>query len=124
MRFFTKLRTFSSHISVRVFEGNSSLVQLSSSQACFGLGHTTPQQTSQGRVTIGSPLPFFVCIAAFIFLFAVGIRVKNYLSLETRRNYAPFFVRNREEFLRHAVTAVISTFIAGVIGYCLGCFLK
>jgi preprotein translocase subunit Sss1 len=79
---------------------------------------------NQGQQTIGSPPGFFICLAAFSFFLAVGLNVKNYLSLETKRNSASFFTRNREEFAKQAVTAGISTVIGGVIGYCIALFMK
>jgi len=49
---------------------------------------------------------------------------RNYLTLEKRRDAPSFFVRNQEEFARHAMTATISSIIGVLVGYLLGHFLK
>lgn len=74
----------------------------------------------------GRILPSLVgCMCFSIFFVILGIaNSQNRMSLETKSRSPSFFVRNREEFAKHAVTAGISTLIAGVIGYCLGHFLK
>jgi hypothetical protein len=78
----------------------------------------------QGEATFGSLPGVLICVAALVFFVVSGINEKNYLSLETRRNSASFFVKNREEFAKHAVMVAISTVIGGIIGYWLGHFLK
>jgi hypothetical protein len=65
-----------------------------------------------------------ILAAALVFFVASGINVKNYLSLETKRNSGSFFIRHREEFAKQAVTAGVSSVIGGVVGYCIGHFLK
>jgi hypothetical protein len=79
---------------------------------------------SQGNATIGSLPGFLTSFVVFGLCLSFGLGVKNYLTLETKRNSESFFVRNREEFAKHAVTATISGVIGGVIGYFLGHFLK
>ncbi len=64
------------------------------------------------------------CLAAFMIFFIAGTNISNFLSLETKHNSASFFVRNREEFAKHATTATISSIIGGLVGYCIGHFLK
>lgn len=73
----------------------------------------------QGQVVVSSPW-FGIFIVAFIACGVASVGMNNSLSLETKRNSASFFVRNREDFAKHAVTAAIT----GVIGYCIGRFLK
>jgi hypothetical protein len=73
-----------------------------------------------GDTTLGSTPGFLICLAAFVMFLVLSANRGNYLSLETKRNSASFFVRNWEEFAKHAVTAVIS----GVVGYLVGHFLK
>jgi hypothetical protein len=61
-------------------------------------------------------------VASFLFLLMAGPR--NYVSIETRRNSKTFFVKNREEFGKHSVTAGISSVIGALVGYLVGHFLK
>jgi membrane protein YqaA with SNARE-associated domain len=49
---------------------------------------------------------------------------QNHLILETKLNSPSFLAKNREEFAKHTVTAGIGSVIGGVIGYCIGRFLK
>ena len=65
-----------------------------------------------------------ICVAALVFFVVMGINVKNYLSLETRRNSASFFVKYREDFAKHAVTATISAIIGAIFGWLVGHFLR
>jgi hypothetical protein len=65
-----------------------------------------------------------VCIAALVFFVVMAMNVKNYLSLETRRNSVSFFVKYREDFAKHAVTATISGIIGAIFGWLVGHFLK
>jgi hypothetical protein len=65
-----------------------------------------------------------LCLAALLIFVVTGTNIKNYLSLDTKRNSPSFFVRNREEFAKQATTAAISSIIGGLIGYCIGHFLK
>lgn len=76
------------------------------------------------NATIGSPWRFFASLCAFIAFIILITSVNNYLTLETKRNSASFFVRYREEFAKSAVTSLISALTGGVIGYLLGHFLK
>jgi len=81
---------------------------------------------AHGRQTVAfRALPgMLLCLAALTIFVITGTNIKNYSSLETKRNSASFFVRNREDFAKHAVTATISTLMGGVIGYLLAHFLK
>ncbi len=65
-----------------------------------------------------------ICAAALVFFVVMGINVKNFLTLETRRNSASFFVKYREDFAKHAVTATISGIIGCIVGWVVGHFLK
>lgn len=72
-----------------------------------------------------SALPgFLLGLILLIVLMNFAFNVKNYLSLETKRNSASFFARNREDFAKHAVITGISSLITGVIGYFIGHYLK
>ena len=65
------------------------------------------------------------CLILSVLPTVLGVaNAQNYLMLETRLNSPPFFVRNREEFAKQAVTAGIGAVIGGLIGYCIGHFLK
>jgi hypothetical protein len=77
-----------------------------------------------GRAVLGS-LPGFLVSAVILCIFVGwGVSVRTYLSLETKRNSQSFFVRNWEEFAKHAVTSLISVIIGLVVGYLLGRYLK
>jgi hypothetical protein len=61
------------------------------------------------------------CLVFSAVSFSFGIaNAQNKLRLETKLNSPSFFVRNREEFGKHAVTA----FIGGIVGWLVGHFLK
>jgi len=71
------------------------------------------------RVPVGWGMVVFVIVS--ILSVSLGIiYARNYLRLETKRNSASFYVRNREEFAKHAVTAAIT----GIVGWLLGHFGK
>ena len=72
-----------------------------------------------GQRVIGS-MPGVV-ISAFVFAisFALGNSPGNYLTLATKRNSESFFVRNREDFAKYAVTAIIGGLIGGAITHYL-----
>jgi hypothetical protein len=70
--------------------------------------------------TVRLSLGFLVSFAVFLASFIGGAANGNYLSLETKRNSQSFFVRNREDFAKHAITVLI----AGIIGWAIGHFLK
>jgi hypothetical protein len=74
----------------------------------------------EGQAVIRSLPGLLISVVVFAGCVAMGLNSQNFVSLETKRNSASFFVRNWEEFAKHAVTAGIS----GVIGYCIGYFLK
>jgi hypothetical protein len=76
-----------------------------------------------GNATIGSAPGFLACLAAFVVFAALG-KIRNYVSLESTRDSGSFFVRNWEEFTKHAVkeiiTVVVSALGGGIIGYYIG----
>jgi hypothetical protein len=77
-----------------------------------------------GNATIGSPPGFLACVAAIVVFVALGKSIRNYVSLESSRDSGSFFVRNWEEFTKHAVkeiiTVVVSALGGGIIGYYIG----
>lgn len=78
-----------------------------------------------GWAIAASSLPaFWISVAVCFASIMVGSTAGNFLSLETKRNSASFFVRNREDFAKHAVTAAISVLIGGLVGWLIGHFLK
>jgi hypothetical protein len=81
-------------------------------------------KNASGQFVLGSWPGFVVFLLLFATSLVYGISPSNYLSLESRRNSASFFIRNREEFAKHAVTATISTVIGGLAGYIIGHYLK
>lgn len=88
------------------------------------IGHSTDD--GQGHITLHSgALPgLLISIPAFIIFSSMGLNIKNYFSLETKRDSASFFVKYREDFAKKAVETTISLLIGGVIGYFIGHFIK
>ena len=82
------------------------------------------QVNKDGQATIGSLPGVVLSFVAFAISFYLGNGRGNFLSLETRRNSASFFVRNREDFAKHTVTSLISGVIGLIIGYVLGHYMK
>lgn len=77
-----------------------------------------------GHATIGSPPGFLACVAAIAVFVVLGASIPNYVSPESSRDSGSFFVRNWEEFTKHAVkeiiTVVVSALGGGIIGYYIG----
>jgi hypothetical protein len=71
-------------------------------------------------VVIGSLPGVVISVAVLVVSLLMGQNTTNHLSLETKRNSASFFVRNREEFAKYAVTAILS----GLIGAAIAHYLK
>lgn len=69
-------------------------------------------------------LSIVMCFVLVIVLTSFAAYNQNYIILETKLNSPSFFVRNREEFARHAVTASISGVVGLFFGWLLGHFLK
>jgi hypothetical protein len=69
---------------------------------------------------MGSPASFLICLATFVVLFGFATNVGNYLTLETKRDSAPFFVRNGEELIKDALKIGIGL----VLGYLFERFRK
>jgi hypothetical protein len=88
----------------------------------FALYHTGVNKA--GQQTIGSPTGFFICLATFVIFVLMSRSPGNYLTLEAKRDAASFFVRNREDFAKHAVLSLISGMIGAVVGYLVGHFSK
>jgi hypothetical protein len=61
----------------------------------------------------------FITLSVLFLLIGIA-NGRNQLLLESKLNAPTFFVRNREEFAKHAVSGVIG----GLIGYVFGHFLK
>jgi hypothetical protein len=88
------------------------------------LRYSTVDKQGQETLTLHGLVGMFILVLALVFFVVAGFNESNYLNLDTKRNSASFFVRNREEFAKHAVTAGISSVVAGIIGYCIGHFLR
>jgi hypothetical protein len=73
-----------------------------------------------GQSVPGSIPGLLISVAVFAISLGMGMGRGNYLSLNTKKNSQPFFVRNREEFAKYAVTAIIG----GLIGAAITHFLK
>jgi len=65
-------------------------------------------------------IPVFSLVTAFVVFLILAINIGNHLTLETRLNSPSFWAKNREEFVKHAITATISL----VLGLLAGHFLK
>jgi len=81
-------------------------------------------KNASGQPVIGSFPGFFIFLFLFVVSLVYGTFSSNYVSLESRRDSASFFVRNREEFAKHTVTAIISSVIGGLVGYLIGHYLR
>jgi hypothetical protein len=77
-----------------------------------------------GRIIIHGAVRFSLWVLGLGGFLVATVNVKTYLTLDTRLNSPSFFVRNREDFARHAVTAMSSGIIGGVVGWLLGHSLK
>ncbi len=86
--------------------------------------NTTHDPSGRAYIQFRALPGILFCVTAFMIFTIAGLNINNFLSLETKRNSASFFVRNREDFAKHATTATISTLIGGVIGYLIAHFLK
>lgn len=85
---------------------------------------TGPDAHGQATIPFRALPGILLCLVAFIIFAITGTSINNYLSLETKGNSKSFFVRNREEFGKHATTALIGSIIGGLVVYCIGHFLK
>jgi Na+-transporting methylmalonyl-CoA/oxaloacetate decarboxylase gamma subunit len=89
------------------------------------ISHNTTVNKDGDRVFTGFGIVFlFVCVLALVLSIVGGGVVKNFLSLETKKNSAPFFVKNWEEFAKQSVTATISAVIGGIVGWFVGHYFK
>jgi hypothetical protein len=88
--------------------------------AHYGVVNESGQDKLPGRAILGLLL-FTVALGIFL---NAATNIQNYLSLESKRKSASFFVKYREDFARHAVQTVIASVITGIIGYLIGHYLK
>lgn len=72
------------------------------------------------RVTFG----FLACFFAGIGAMVPALYFRDYLVLDRRIDSPTFFMRNREEFGRHAVTATISGIVGVLIGWLVGHYAR
>jgi hypothetical protein len=82
------------------------------------------REDGQDKLPPKAVLGLILCTVAIGIFLKATVNVQNYLSLETKRNSASFFVRNREDFAKHAVTSTIGTLIGVVIGWLIGHYGK
>jgi hypothetical protein len=88
------------------------------------LHYTVVDSNGHQGLTPRGLLGFLFCLLIFGAFFGAGLHVGNFMTLERRRDSPSFFVRNREDFAKHGVTAAIGSIIGGLVGYCIGHFLK
>jgi len=72
---------------------------------------------AQGQPVIYLGVLLLTSVVVFVVCLVAATYVQNYLSLETRRNSASFWIKNREDFAKHAITVLISLAVGGVIGF-------
>lgn len=77
---------------------------------------TLVRNVQPSHVPVWSIVFFAVTILAII----PALYNDNLLTLEKRANSPTFWVRNREDFLKHLVTASMSAVIGGIIGWLIG----
>jgi hypothetical protein len=75
--------------------------------------------TNDGQTVIGSLPGVLISVFVFATSLVMGASAGNYLSLDTKGNSASFFVRNREDFAKYAVTAAIGALIGAAITHYL-----
>jgi hypothetical protein len=90
----------------------------------FVYTNTGPGPDGRAAIQFRALPGIIFCVAALALFAVAGLNITNFLSLETKRNSASFFVRNREDFAKHAVITGISSLITGIIGFLIGHFLK
>jgi hypothetical protein len=81
---------------------------------------------SQGeqKLALRGLLPLLACMLVLVIFLGLSFGVRNYATLEKRRDAPSFFVRNREEFAARAVGTGIASLISGLFGYLVGRYLK
>jgi len=82
--------------------------------AGFYFGAHNSQLNKQGQPTIGSPVRFIISLLVFGVFLVIGMNVRNHLSLEKKRDSAPFFIKYRDDFAKIAVGALIIAVISGL----------
>jgi membrane protein YqaA with SNARE-associated domain len=65
-----------------------------------------------------------ISLPLMIVSFLGAIAIDNRITLEKRANSPSFWVRNREDFAKQAVTAGISALMGGLVGWFIGHFHK
>ena len=66
------------------------------------------------------PLSALAGLFAAAALFLMSIRRKNQISLETRANSLSFWMKNKDEFVKHFINTVLSVLVGAFIGYLIG----
>jgi len=92
-----------------------SCIGLFASQLYY-LSHPPPSQKASFGVLICLPLMMVSIWGA--------TTIDNRITLEKRANSPSFWVRNQEDFAKHAVTAGISALTGGFVGWLIGHFHK
>jgi hypothetical protein len=65
-----------------------------------------------------------ICLPLMVVSLAGATAIDNRITLEKRANSPSFWVRNREDFAKQAVTAGISALMGGFVGWLIGHFHK
>jgi hypothetical protein len=87
----------------------------------FAIRNSHANQGGQPVVYLGWGL--LASILTFAISVSAATHVRNYLSLETRRDSPSFFMKYREDFAKHGITSVITAVVSGIVGLFFGWLL-
>jgi hypothetical protein len=88
--------------------------------SCIGVIASLLHQPLSQKASFG----LLICLPLMMVSIAGATTIDNRISLEKRANSPSFWVRNREDFAKHAVTAGMSALIGGFVGWLIGHFHK
>jgi hypothetical protein len=75
-------------------------------------------QELNGQIVLHGPSWLFIgLIVLLVVSLIISGSIQNAISLETKLNSPSFLERNREEFARHAVTAIISALVGWLVAH-------
>jgi hypothetical protein len=70
------------------------------------------------------PLLTLIFVVVAVILFIAGANVNNLILLDRRIDSPSFWIRNKDAFATHAVTATIGALIGAIVGWFFGHFIK
>jgi hypothetical protein len=70
------------------------------------------------------PFVFLFCVVVLVGSIVGTTWIDNRITLEKRVNSPSFWLRNREDFAKHAITSIMSLALGGIAGWLIGHFHK